>query len=125
MSCFSSIVWRDDDEITRKTTSLLAKYNSSSARNRTERSNRDLLPESALQDFELQTFHSYTAKLPFSQESWRGRMCATKFIGAALPSEQMTRFDAELAGILRSTGQKKFDISHNIRINIYKYLELN
>ena len=115
----SSIVWGDDDEVTRKTNNLLARYNPLSVRNRSVRStHHHLLPE----EFALQTFHTYVTKLPFTEESWRGRMRATKFIGAVLPAEQVTRFDAELAEILRSTDQKTFDVSHNIQINIYKYL---
>ena len=116
----TSIVWGDDDDITRKTNRLLAKYNPSSVSNRSLRTGPQLL-ESA-EGFELQTFHTYLTKLLFTEESWRGRMRATKFIGAALPSEQVMRFDAELADILRPTAQKTFDVSHNIQLHIYKYL---
>ena len=49
---------------------------------------------------ELETF-SFDLPVPYSHEAWRGRIRASAGVAASLPPEAVTRFDAELASLLR------------------------
>jgi len=46
-------------------------------------------------DVRLVTYHAYEEGIPFSRDSWRGRMRACRGIGAALPADEVARFDQE------------------------------
>jgi SAM-dependent methyltransferase len=48
---------------------------------------------------ELETF-SFDLEVPYTRESWRGRIRASAGIGASLGPAEVERFDAELAAIL-------------------------
>jgi SAM-dependent methyltransferase len=115
----SSIVWSGEHYITRRTNELLAKYNNKFTRNYDERDNA-VVPEWSRDGFQLKTYHHYQTQLPFTRESWRGRMRATKFIGAALPAEKVTAFDREHASILEQIAPDRFEIPHDIRIQIFQ-----
>jgi SAM-dependent methyltransferase len=47
----------------------------------------------------IETF-SYDVDVPYSHEGWRGRTRASAGVGATLDSDDIGRFDAELAGLL-------------------------
>jgi hypothetical protein len=58
--------------------------------------------------------------LPFTRESWRGRMRATKWIGAALTAGQTAAFDREHKELLERIAPAQFSIRHRIRIQIFE-----
>jgi SAM-dependent methyltransferase len=115
----SSIVWQEDDQITRCTNRLLAKY-SERFNHRHEEPGSDPVPDWAKDGLPLQTFHRYRVGLPFTKESWRGRMRATKYIGAALPADQVEAFDRDLAQSLDVFAPEEFIVSHEIVIRIFQ-----
>ena len=115
----SSIVWQENDEVTRRSNALLAKYNKRFSRRYDERDTA-AEPEWSHAGFRLKTYHQYPTQLPFTRFSWRGRMRATKFIGAALPREQVDAFDRELAEALESVAPERFEVAHTIRIQIFQ-----
>ena len=115
----SSIVWQENDEVTRRTNALLAKYNDQFSKRYDERDSA-VVPEWSRDGFRLKTYHHYQTQLPFTRESWRGRMRATKFIGAALPQAQVEAFDRELAAALEEVAPESFDVAHTIRIQIFQ-----
>src|SRR6266446_5682808 len=45
------------------------------------------------QDFRLVTYHAYEEGIPFTRESWRGRIRTCRGIGATLRAEEVVRFD--------------------------------
>jgi SAM-dependent methyltransferase len=47
----------------------------------------------------LESF-SFDLAVPYTHEAWRGRVRASARVGASLPPEQVTRFDAALASLL-------------------------
>lgn len=62
----------------------------------------------------LETF-SFDANLEFSHDQWRGRIRASRGIGASLPADQITACDAELKSILaRNFPQEPLVIPHRI-----------
>lgn len=57
---------------------------------------------------------SYTADVPFTHESWRGRVRTCNGVGAALSSEHVERFDAELADLLAREFPDRLLVAHRI-----------
>src|SRR5262249_23987275 len=71
------------------------------------------------QDFRLVTYHAYEAGIPFSRDSWRGRMRACRGIGAALPADEVARFDQEHDALLRQIAAEEFTILHQVWLHAY------
>lgn len=46
--------------------------------------------------------YSFDVDVPYSPETWRGRIRASAGVGASLPPEQVNRFDAELKALLEA-----------------------
>jgi SAM-dependent methyltransferase len=115
----ASIVWvHEGNEIARATDALVSKYNEAS---RTwDRSRRDPVPAWSLEYFRLRSYHTYVAPLAFTRESWRGRIRASKWIGAALPAAGVEAFDRELDEVLRRSTPERFDVPHRITIQVFE-----
>jgi SAM-dependent methyltransferase len=114
-----SIVWvRGGSEVACATDALIAKYNELA---RTwDRSRYDPVPAWSTERLRLRTYHSYVAPVPFTRESWRGRIRASKWIGAALPAAHVEAFDAEHDAALRLLSLERFDVPHRITIQIFE-----
>lgn len=68
------------------------------------------LEESEFRDVE--TF-SFEVDVPYSHESWRGRIRASAGVGGSLPSEEVATFDAELEALLESSfGEEPLEVPH-------------
>lgn len=115
----SSLVWiRGEDPVAKHSEALVLKYNPDTARSFNRKD--DSFPEWAKAHFHLKTYHSFTARLPFTRESWRGRLRASKFILAALSAEQAAAFDLEHAALLADVAPDRFEIPHTIRLQIFE-----
>jgi len=57
---------------------------------------------------------SYTVDVLFTHEAWRGRIRTCNGVGSALTTEQVQRFDTELADILASEFPETLTIPHRI-----------
>jgi SAM-dependent methyltransferase len=62
---------------------------------------------------EVESF-SYAVDVPFSHESWRGRVRTCNGVGSALTDEQVTRFDTELAELLEEGFPEPLTIPHRV-----------
>jgi SAM-dependent methyltransferase len=71
------------------------------------------------QDFCLVTYHAYEEALPFTRESWRGRIRACRAIGAALPPAEVERFDQEHDALLRQIAPDAFTVVHQLWCHAY------
>jgi SAM-dependent methyltransferase len=71
------------------------------------------------QDFRLVTYYAYEEGIPFTRESWRGRICARRGIGAALPVDEVERFDREHDELLRQIAPETFPILHQVWLHAY------
>jgi SAM-dependent methyltransferase len=60
----------------------------------------------------------FDAALPFTRESWRGRMRACRGTGATLPADQLEAFDAEHAAVLEKIAPPTFTIPHRCSAHI-------
>lgn len=77
-------------------------------------------PDWAKGVFELETFHSYREELPFTSDSWTGRMRSCRGIGASLPPEEVAQFDAALRRHLEENYPADFTIAHYIQIEVFR-----
>ena len=71
------------------------------------------------QDFRLVTYHAYEEGIPFTRESWRGRIRACRGIGAALSADEVVRFDQEHDALLRQIAPETFTILHQVWLHAY------
>jgi hypothetical protein len=99
----SSLNWvRDADAITRRTGELLKRTgellkNYGSEREHQRRREAGLrIPEWAKDKFRLKTYHTYDAVIPFTKESWRGKIRASGSVGALLSREKTEEVDQDV-----------------------------
>jgi len=113
----ASLLWdAEAGEIERRTQALLSAFNPKARRRRPA---FEPAPRWAAGRFRLRTFHRFRTTLWFRPESWRGRIRASKWIGAALPAARAQAFDRELAALLARTAPPKFPIQHEVRLQIF------
>jgi hypothetical protein len=62
----------------------------------------------------LVTYHAYEKSIPFTRESWRGRIRACRGIGAALSADEVARFDQEHDALLKQIAPDTFTIPHQV-----------
>ena len=56
----------------------------------------------------------FDTRVPFTHESWRGRMRACRGIGATLAAEEVAGFDTEHAALLTRIAPNPFGVLHRI-----------
>jgi SAM-dependent methyltransferase len=116
----STLIWdRWEEGIFAQTLRLIGKYNPE-ARRRERRWDVDVVPKWSRNWLRLKTFHEYQINVPFTRESWRGRIRACRWIGPTLTREQTEAFDREHAALLEQIAPARFDIPHRITIRIFK-----
>lgn len=62
---------------------------------------------------EVESF-SYVTGVPFSHESWRGRIRTCNGVGSVLSVEQVARFDAELTDVLAREFPGELQVPHRV-----------
>lgn len=55
----------------------------------------------------------FDVKIPFTKESWNGRMKACRGVGASLSSKQISEFEKEHLKMLNELKSNEFNILHN------------
>lgn len=71
-------------------------------------------PRWSCEVFKLVGFFVYDEQIPFTRESWRGRMRALRGIAASLPTDQVRAFDLEHKKLLPALAGEQFNIWHRI-----------
>lgn len=64
--------------------------------------------------FEQVESFSYVVDVTFSHEAWRGRIRTCNGVGSALNTNQVERFDAELADLLASEFSEDLTVQHRV-----------
>jgi len=113
----SSLVWDESDPISKATAALLAEYNPASARPKRGRRTGPS-PDLTKTPFHVRSFHSWVEDLRFTRESWRGRIRASKWVGAALDPGRVEAFDREHELLLRAIAPERFPIPHRITMHV-------
>lgn len=71
--------------------------------------------------FELRAMFYYDEGIPFTRESWRGRMRALRGIGASLPREGVEAFDRDLERLLEEIAPQRFEVLHRIDVHLFQF----
>lgn len=79
------------------------------------------IPEWAKDDLNLRAMFSYDEQIPFTRESWRGRIRANRGVGAALTNEEVQQFDQEHEKILGNIIPEEFTVLHRIVAHIMEF----
>ena len=66
----------------------------------------------AYEYFEVEDHEEYELMVPFTKDSWHGRMKACRGIGASLSAEELIKWDAEHRRLLNEIAPEQFDILH-------------
>ena len=72
------------------------------------------LTQLAVAGFEDLTSFSYDEDVVFTHESWRGRIRACNGVAATMTQEEVERFDAELAALLRAHHPAELHVLHRV-----------
>ena len=70
------------------------------------------IPEIALQYFDIEDHEEYDLMVPFTKESWHGRMRACRGVGASLSGGELADWDREHRELLDRIAPDRFEILH-------------
>ena len=99
-----------EDETAQKSEELVLKYNPKWS-GAGETKHPIWIPDVAYKYFELKEHLEYDLKVPFTRESWHGRMRACRGVGASLSPEELAKWDAEHRALISGLPEK-FEIRH-------------
>ncbi|HNX57734.1 MAG TPA: methyltransferase domain-containing protein [Spirochaetota bacterium] len=108
-----------EDRLAEKTEELVLRHNPSWT-GAGYRENRTGAAFDSLSEMSLMTFQKFIVPVPFTSESWRGRMRSCRGIGACADETIVARFDRELDGMLSRETGGEFDILHEISIHVFR-----
>ena len=100
-----------EDKIAGKSEQMIVKYSpkwSGSGEHRHE----IWVPDVAYKYFEKIDHEEYDLMVPFTKESWHGRIKASRGIGASLNPEELAKWDAEHRAMLDQIAPEQFEILH-------------
>ena len=100
-----------EDEISEKSEELVLKYSPNwSGAGETRHPIR--IPDVAYDHFEMLEHEEYDLMVPFTRETWHGRMTACRGVGASLSQEELKSWDAEHRRLLDKIAPETFDVLH-------------
>lgn len=70
------------------------------------------IPDVAYDYFEMVEHEEYDLMVPFTKESWHGRMKACRGVGASLSEEELKKWDAEHRELLNEIAPEEFAVLH-------------
>ena len=79
------------------------------------------LPRWAEGLLKVKAFFYYDEPIHFTRDTWRGRIRASRGIGAALPAGEVERFDEEHARLLKDIAGERFTVLHRIACNMLRF----
>ena len=75
-------------------------------------------------DFIIGNQIRYKERIPFTKETWCGRIRATRGVGAVLNSKELNKFDEEHKDLMNNFKDHEFEIPHLVLMNTYKRRDL-
>lgn len=70
------------------------------------------IPDVSFRYFDLEDHDEYDVMIPFTKESWHGRMKACRGVGASLSEEEMADWDREHRELLDRIAPDQFEALH-------------
>jgi hypothetical protein len=78
------------------------------------------IPDISFQYFELEDHEEYDVRVPFTKESWHGRMKACRGVGASLSEDELTCWDREHRDLLDKIAPDQFEVLHYAALAVLK-----
>jgi len=78
------------------------------------------VPEQADKFFTIEVQDDYDLKVPFTRESWNGRMKACRGTGASLPPDRLEEWEKEHMELLRHIAPPEFDVLHHAAMAVLR-----
>lgn len=78
------------------------------------------VPEVAYNNFEMVEHEEYDVMVPFTKETWHGRMKACRGVGASLSGEELASWDEEHRKLLDQIAPEQFEIKHYAAITVLR-----
>ena len=78
------------------------------------------IPDIAYEYFELEDHEEYDLMVPFTKESWHGRMRACRGVGASLSDEELAAWDKEHRELLERIAPERFEVLHYAALTVLK-----
>jgi hypothetical protein len=100
-----------EDEIAGKSEELVLKY-SPEWSGAGETRHPIWIPEAVYDYFEMLEHEEYDLMVPFTRETWHGRMKASRGVGASLSEEELQRWDRDHRRLLEKSAPDRFDVLH-------------
>ena len=72
------------------------------------------VPEELLTNFEIVLQKEFRVDVPFTKESWHGRMRACRGVGAAMNEEQLRSWEEEHIQMLKDNAAEEFKVKHYV-----------
>ena len=72
-------------------------------------------------DITLEGFFWFDAEVPFTRETWRGRIRASRGVGASLQPHEVAAFDAEHGALLARIAPETFTIRHRVDARVLRF----
>ena len=110
--CVLTMNWLpEEDPLAKASEELVLRYNPdwTGAGYRREAA---VLPEWGREWFEAERAEAFDLRVPFTRESWNGRMRACRGVEASLPPEQVAAFEKEHLALLEKTAPEQFSVLH-------------
>ncbi len=100
-----------EDKIAGRSEELILKY-SPTWSGCGETKHKIWVPDITYDYFEEEYHEEYDLSVPFTKESWHGRIRASRGIGASLSEEELARWDKEHRAMLDENAPDSFEVKH-------------
>ena len=108
-----------EDEIAKKSEDIILKYNPKwTGCNETRKTPH--VPAELLEKFEIVKADIFDASIPFTIDTWAGRIRACRGTGASLDKETLEKFDKEHKKMLKENTEDNFNVLHFISYVVLK-----
>lgn len=71
-----------------------------------------VIPDAVHRYFEMEYHEEYKVTIPFTRESWHGRMKACRGVGASLSGEELLAWENEHKAMLEMEAPERFEVLH-------------
>ncbi len=78
------------------------------------------IPDVCYRYFELEDHEEYDVMIPFTRESWHGRMKACRGVGASLSGEELKKWEGEHIALLERIAPAEFEVLHYAALAVLK-----
>ncbi len=108
----------EENEIVKKSFDIVHEFNPSW--NGYDHRTEVTVPKWVEGNFRMTTFHAFDVDVPFTSQSWNGRMKASRGVGATLSPKEVEAFSKKHLKMIENDFGKEFNIKHEIVIMKFK-----